>query len=267
MASAELQAGVRYDMPPAFGPSVAPDVETGFDVHASAVEFETTPDALVPLLPKWFRPTPRPRVSFGYRQLIGLGWMGGRSYQLLAIRASVVCELDGGTAANTFGLAIWESDCAPIVAGRELMGAPKLFGNIPPIEVSGADHGFECREYDALLVHARVSGLRELSAAEVAAKRELQHKSWVYYWKYIPGVSGEPDADYPVAIKLHTPFVRMWQGCGALELGIPSPREAPYSHRILQRLAALPRRSDLTANAWHANGCTLYRNLTRRLDR
>ncbi|HKU38354.1 MAG TPA: acetoacetate decarboxylase family protein [Polyangiales bacterium] len=267
MAGAKLEAGLRYDMPPAFGPSVAPDVEAGFDLHGSAVEFETTPEALAPLLPKWFRPTPRPVVSIGYRQMIGMGWMGGRNYQLLAVRASVVCDLDGGTAANTFGLVIWESDCAPILAGRELMGAPKLFGTIPPIEVSGADHEFECREYDALLIRARTTGLEELSAAEVAVKRELQSKSWVYYWKYIPSVAGEPDADYPVAIKLHTPFVRMWKGRGSLELGAPSAADAPYSARILQRLAALPRRSELSSNAWHASGCTLLRNQTRRLDR
>jgi len=269
MGSAELEPGVRYEMPPSFGPSRAPDVEADFDVHGSTVEFESSEDALAPLLPRWFRPTPHPIVSFGYRHMRGMRWMGGRDYQILRVGISVMCEATGETAPNNFGLVLWESDCAPILAGRELMGAPKLFGTIPVIEVSGEAHAFECREYEARLLRARAFDLQPLSAAEVAAKRAQQEQSWVYYWKYIPGVgsTAEPDANYPVAIKLHTPFTRMWKGRGELELAEPSPAEAPYSHRILQRLAALPRRSEVRSSAWHAAGCALYRNQTRRLDR
>ena len=267
MGSATLEPETRYEMPPGFGPSVAPDVEDGFDLHGTTVEFETTPEALAPLLPRWFRPTPRPVISFGYRHMRGMRWMGGRDYQILRVGVSVICDCSGDPTPNNFGLVLWESDCAPILAGRELMGAPKLFGTIPVIEVGGEDHAFECREYAATLVRGRTFDLRALSEAEVAAKRAQQEKSWVYYWKYIPGVGAEPDADYPVAIKLLTPFTRMWQGRGELELGSPSATEAPYSQRIVQRLAALPRRSEPTSSAWHAAGCSLFRNQTRRLDR
>jgi acetoacetate decarboxylase len=266
MGSAELKPGVRYDMPPGFGPSVAPDVEDDFDLHGSNIEFETTAEALAPLLPRWFRPTPRPIVSIGYRRMLGMRWMGGRDYQIVRVGVSVECDAAAEKTANSFGLVIWESDCAPILAGRELMGAPKLFGHIPAIEVGAHDHSFECREYDALLIRGHVTQLRELNPDEVAKKRELQRQSWVYYWKYIPGVQGEPDANYPVAIKLATPFTRIWQGRAALELGAPSVRDAPYSHHILKRLAELPRRSELSSSAWHAAGCALFRDQTRRLD-
>lgn len=265
MGRAQLTPGARYDMPPAFGPSITPDVEADFDLHGSTVEFETAPEALEPLLPEWFRPTARPIVSIGYRQMRGMRWMGGRDYQLINVRLSVECARDGG-AQHSFGLVIWESDCAPILAGRELMGAPKLFGHIPAVQVGGEDHAFTLHEYDALLLRARATGLRELSATEVADKRQQQARSWVYYWKYIPGIGSEPDANYPVAIKLRTPFVRMWRGQGTLDLGAPSQTDAPYSHRIVRRLAELPRRSEVWSNAWHATGCTLFRDQTRRLD-
>jgi acetoacetate decarboxylase len=267
MGHAELDRRQRYVMPPAFGPSVAPDVEDGFDLHGSSVEYDTAPEALAPLLPKWFRPTAKPVVSFGYRQMINMSWMGGRNYQILRVGVSVEHEKNGAVTANNFGLVLWESDCAPILAGRELMGAPKLFGTIPPITVGVKEHSFECHEYDARLIRGSCFALQALSESEVAAKRSQQADSWVYYWKYIPGVGDEPDADYPVAIKLTTPFVRMWQGQGALELGTPSAVEAPYSHHIVRRLAELPRLSAVRASAWHATGCTLRRDLTRRLDR
>lgn len=267
MGSAVLKPGVRYDMPPGFGASVAPDLEQGFDLHGSAVEFETTPEALEPLLPRWFRPTTRPVVSIGYRQMIGMAWMGGRNYQLLAVRCSAECEIGGRWVPNSFGLVIWESDCAPILAGRELMGSPKLYADIPPITVSGADHSFTAMEYESLLVRGTVADLRPVPEAEVARKREMQKQSLVYYWKYVPGLDGEPDADYPVAIKLETPFTQMWTGRGSLELGAPTLQEAPYSSHIVKRLAQLPRRSDVSASVWLAADCKLYRDQTRRLDR
>jgi hypothetical protein len=267
MAHAELKPHLRYDMPPGFGPSVAPEIESDFEIHASDVQFETTPEAAQTLMPEWFRPAPRPMVSIGYRSMLGMKWMGGRNYQIVTIRISSECNLDSQRGVHPFALVIWESDCAPILAGRELMGAPKLFAGIPAITVSESDHAFECREYDALLVRAQLSGLRALSASELAGKREQQKNGWIFYWKYIPGVGGEPDANYPVAIKMHTPFARMWRGQGAFELGRPAPAAAPYSHRIVQRVAELPRRSEVTASAWHAPGCTLFRDQTRRLDR
>lgn len=267
MGTAELKPGVRYDMPPAFGPSIAPDVEEGFEIHASNVEFQTTAEAVELLLPKWFKPAPRPIVSIGYRQMIGMQWMGGRNYQIVRVGLSAEYDLPGGKGATSFGLVLWESDCAPILAGRELMGAPKLFGHIPPIEVSRADHQFECREYDAPLIRGRAYGLEELSEAAVAQRRSQQTNSWVCYWKYIPGVEGAPDADYPVAIKLTTPFTRMWSGTGDVEFCQPSSQEAPYSSHIVKRLAEVPRLTEPTSTAWHASGCTLRRDQTRRLDR
>ena len=38
-------------MPPGFGPSVAPEIETDFDVHNSTVEFETSAEAVSELMP------------------------------------------------------------------------------------------------------------------------------------------------------------------------------------------------------------------------
>lgn len=94
----------------------------------------------------------------------------------------------GGTIeTNPYVIAIWESDCAPILAGRELMGAPKLFGTIPPTEICGFDHGFTCHEYDALLVRGSLSNLSEIPADKVAHASERAKDARGWYWKHIRG--------------------------------------------------------------------------------
>lgn len=268
MGSAHLDSNFRYDMPPGFGRSVAPDLETGYDLHGIDVEFETSPEAVDALMPVWFRPVPKPRISIGYRHMIGMKWMGGRNYRLISIRVRSLCRFDGAEREVPFCLAIWESDYAPVMAGRELMGAPKLVADIPEVPDVGADHGFVCREYEAELIRASASGLTEVPAGEVARANEALRSQpvTVAYWKHVPGPGGTVDADYPVGIRMDTPIVRMWRGRGAFEFMKPSAVEAPYSSHIVARLADLPCLSEVGASSFRAENCTLYRGETRRLD-
>lgn len=266
MGKTALSPGIRYDMPATFGPSVAPDLETGFDLRGSEIVFETDPAAVDALLPGWYRSTERPVVSVCYRHMINMGWMGGRDYQLVTIRVTAHCDAVQGSPVHPYSWVIWESDCAPILAGRELMGSPKLFARIPIAPVGADDHEFTCHEYDSLLVRGRLHGMSELTADERAGALERMRSSRSYYWKYIPGTQGTVDVDYPVAIRMDIPYVAMWRGSAELELGTPDTIAAPYSSKIMAALAALPRVSQLEATSWHAEGCSLFRGETRRLD-
>lgn len=266
MGSAELARGVRYDMPAVFGSSVAPDIEEGFDIQGSEITFETAPEAVEPLLPRWFRPTESPIVSVCYRHMIRMAWMGGRDYRLVTVRVTTHCDALEGSPVNPYSWVIWESDCAPILAGRELMGSPKLFANIPAASVGGDDHEFTCHEYDAPLVRARLFGLQDVTPEELEAALEQMRTARSYYWKYIPGPGGTVDADYPVAIRMDIPYVKMWKGSGDVELHVPTTAEAPYSSKIMAALARLPRLSEPTAASWHAVSCKLFRGETQRLD-
>lgn len=269
MGSATTSPGSRYDMPMGFGPSFAPDVEEGFGLEGCDVQFETSREAVGALLPRWFEPAERAVITVGYRNMLGMGWMGGHDYQIVGVRVAATCDLVDGAPVNPYSMVVWESDGAPIISGRELMGAPKLFARIPAIEVGGHDQEFTCYEYDSPLLRAAATDLREVDPEEVAAASSRQESARSYYWKHIPGPLPDctPDADYPVAIKLRTPFTRMWRGQGSLEFCTPSSEQAPYSGRIVRAFAELPRLSEVTTTAWHAADCTLFRNQTRRLDR
>jgi hypothetical protein len=265
--SVTLQPGERYDMPAAFGASAAIPVSAGFQTYTATLTFATEPDALVRLMPRWFQPAGDPLVSVTYTRMIGMDWMGGRDYNIVSLGTPAVYVGGPEEVRGRYTLAIWESDCAPILAGRELMGSPKLFGQIPDVDVTEPEFTFSCREYDALLVEGTLHDLADLSAEQLAPLTAAGRNSVGLNWKYLPGPDGVPDADYPTALYMSTPYDWARRGAGSVRFGTPSDAEAPYSGKIARALAKLPLLELRDALALHASGCALFRSKTRRLDR
>lgn len=262
-----LQPGERYDMPVAFGVSAAIPVSAGFQTYTATLTFGTESDALVRLMPRWFEPAGDPLVSVTYTRMVGMDWMGGRDYNIVSVGTPAVYVGGPEEVRGRYTLAIWESDCAPILAGRELMGSPKLFGQIPDVDVTEPEFTFSCREYDALLVEGTVHDLADLPAEELAPLTAAGRNSVGLNWKYLPGLDGVPDADYPTALYMSTPYDWARRGAGSVRFGTPSDTEAPYSGKIARALAKLPLLELRDALALHASGCALFRSKTRRLDR
>ncbi len=262
-----LQPGERYDMPVAFGVSAAIPVSAGFQTYTSTLTFATESDALVRLMPRWFQPAGDPLVSVTYTRMVGMDWMGGRDYNIVSVGTPAIYVGGPEEVRGRYTLAIWESDCAPILAGRELMGSPKLFGQIPDVDVTEPEFTFSCREYDALLVEGTLHDLAEVPAEQLATLTAAGRNSVGLNWKYLPGLDGVPDADYPTALYMSTPYDWARRGAGSVRFGTPSDAEAPYSGKIARALAKLPLLALRDALALHASGCALFRSKTRRLDR
>jgi acetoacetate decarboxylase len=265
--SVTLQPGVRYDMPAAYGVSAALPVSAGFQTYTATLTFSTESDALVRLMPRWFEPAGDPLLSVTYTRMVGMDWMGGRDYNIVSVGTPAVYTAGPQQVRGRYTLAIWESDCAPILAGRELMGSPKLFGQIPDVDTTAPEFTFSCSEYDALLVEGTLHDLSGLTAEQLAPLTAAGRNSVGLNWKYIPGPDGTPDADYPTALYMSTPYDRGRRGTGSVRFGTPSDAEAPYSGKIARMLAKVPLLELRDALELHASGCALFRDKTRRLDR
>lgn len=256
-------SGVRYDMPVSFGPSVAPAVTRGVEVHSASVSFRTEAAAVEALLPRWFVPSEPPTITVTWQRLVGLDWMGGRSYNLVAIYAAAVYPPE--KLSGAFGLAVWESDCAPVISGREYMGTPKLFGRVSDADIDAKNFGFTCHEYEGLLLAAELSSMAPLEGAELETVREAGRNRTSFNWKYIPSCSGPPDADYPVANFVSYPWDRAWRGTGGVTFHRPDDRTAPYSGKIARTLADLPVLEQLPSFAGYCSGASIHRDRSRRL--
>jgi hypothetical protein len=256
----------RYDMPVAYGPSAASPVEEGFETYTAALTYATSRDAIAALLPRWFEPADEPTITVNYTRMVGMRWMGGRNYNIVSVGTNAVCIVGEDPPVGSYCLAIWETDTAPILAGRECMGSPKLMGEIADVDVFANSFAFRCSEYGAPLIDGKVSDIREMDADELAPVVAAGEEVVGLNWKYIAGLNGEPDADYPTALYMQFNYERGARGQGAVSFGDPSDQEAPYSAKIVRVLGELPLLEALGSVSLYSSYTYLYRDRTRRLD-
>jgi acetoacetate decarboxylase len=258
------QLSTRLQMPATFGPSIFPSVSTYERQSTVAISFKTDRDAVAPLLPPWFTPSDEPVVSFTHQQLEGIDYLQGRGYNL--VNVAVTARFDGkrGTLERPCPIVIWESDTMPIIAGRELAGNPKIYGQVSDLRRQEDSASFECREYGTLLVAGAVNGLRPLTEGRLERVNQTNQDSSLFSWKLIPGCDG-PDADYPTLIHGSTHFVEAWSGTGTLEICSPTIQDAPISSHIVAALRALPQLEQRRAFVG-VGTAQLYRDRTERLS-
>jgi acetoacetate decarboxylase len=258
-----MAAFKRVEMPATFGRSIFPPVSTYERQSTTAISFRTERDAIAPLLPPWFKPTDDPVVSFTHQELAGIDYLQGRGYNLVNVAVSAVFE-GRQTLLHPCPIVIWESDTMPIIAGRELAGNPKIFGQVSPLEHTDEGVAFECREYGTLLVSGRVTQLRPLDPGRLARVNRANEDSRLFSWKYIPGQAG-PDVDYPTLVHGTNHFDQAWSGAGSLQLCLPPVEDAPVSAHILAALSELPQLEMRRAFVGTGNA-KLYRDRTERLE-
>lgn len=247
-----------------FGPSTLPPVTHVEKQTTVVVSFVTTQQAATFVLPPCFLAPERPVVSFTYQQLEHVDYMRGRGYNLLNVSATAVhTGADAAPMTRACPIVIWENNTMPIIAGRELHGNPKIYGDVSNLLWQQDAVSYECLEYGSLLVRGAITGLRPLDEQRLARVNRASVDSEIFGWKSIPG-KDRPDADYPTLIHGSTTFTQGWTGTGQVEFGTPTEDQAPYSSLVLRALAALPQLEQRPAFCG-VGTATLYRDRTERL--
>jgi hypothetical protein len=254
----------RYDMPAAFGPSLLSDQEHVPEFEAAVVGFETSPEHAKALLPRYYSVGERAGVSISRMAYRGVGYLGGRGYEELVVSIDAVYDGPDGRTAAPYMLVLWVSESAAIAAGREFMGYPKLFGELPPIAGAGDQRTFICSEFGNPLVSARLSELCALTGEKLERLRAAGAESPGLGWKYIAAPGGGVDADYPTLIMNRFDYREAWSGVSDFAFSRPTAQQAPSSSRVVAALAELPvvkmRRAFLGRGS-----CIIDRAATRRL--
>ena len=254
---------VVTDMPHIFGPLTLPPV-TSIDRQSTVViSFTTTRNAVRDLLPRHFLPAEEPLVSFTHQALDGIDYMQGRGYNLLNVAVTAVFNGTSGPMVRPFPVVIWENNTMPIIAGRELAGNPKIFGEVSGLAEEGTSVSFDVKEYGSNLVSARVDNLQSLKEDRLERVNRAAIDSSLFGWKFVPGCAGV-DADYPTLIHGSSTFERGWTGDAILDISSPTVTEAPFSARIVEVLRDLPR-LQLRPAFFGTGSAKLFRDRTERL--
>jgi hypothetical protein len=108
------------------------------DILQVTVQALTDEARLSRYLPPRCRLAGEPILSVSVTQLRNLGWLAGRGYNFVTVSTPVVFEGDLDVVTGDFSFCLWESKADPIMTGRDEIGMPKLFADIPdPREVDG----------------------------------------------------------------------------------------------------------------------------------
>lgn len=239
----EFEDGKPYVMPAHFGPAVE-----GWDgkiAHyaentAMTIMFQTEKEALSGLLPPGFRPSDPPVISVSFVMCRGVDFMAGGGYNLVAVNAAADFEGPRNKVSGNFALVLWENHFMPIVVGREVLGAPKLMGEIPDAWTRGGKKGFAVSEDGVLLLEGEVRDMQQASDEELSAiKQQTQGAIWMG-WKYIPSCDMKAsDVSCATALPANTDIREAWIGSGDVVFHDVPWEKAPLSARAVSALRSL----------------------------
>lgn len=201
----QFQAGKMYRMPTHFGPSMGPrQADEGTILFnrehpkrtSIQVSFETNPEQLNALLPEGFELL-APIVTISVTYMKEIVWLAGRGYNILGVSFPARFNGERDQVKGDFLTVLWENLADPIITGREELGVPKIWCEIPEPAVY-LDHirctagwlGFK-------FMDLRVENIRPATEEEIRRITNRDSAGLLNY-KYMPRTEewGKADVEY-----------------------------------------------------------------------
>ena len=256
-----LQPGVLYRMPVGFGPALGARQGpggrsfTGAEHRCTHFSLTFAPDAerLAAVMPPGFRPSVEPRVVVQVNYNEDVAWLAGRDYSYVEVLISCVYEGETDVVEGDLVAVMWESMPDPIWPGREEIGLPKLFADIPAHEDTGSGTAIQASWRGFRFFEAEFDGLRvgpwdegRVAAAEPSTRGTGGSETGRprLYYKYIPrtGAIGEADAAYATMTPAGANPVRVvesWSGRGAVRFRPARWEDLPTFAQVVNGLDGL----------------------------
>lgn len=233
-----------FRMPVSFGPAPGPrnlpeaHRHRRYDKNALTLTLSaaTDPDLLASLLPQGFAIDGEPRINVSLVVLTNIGWLAGRGYNIVMVR--IPARWSGQEAVSGhFVPVLWESLADPILTGRDELGWPKIFADIPtPAQEGGRWSASASWEGFTFL---------DIAAGDFASADRPPPASPMMFHKYVPrtGEWGEAEVDYFTVTAADGPrpeVKAVAQGEGRFEFHGARWEDMPTQYLIVNALATLP---------------------------
>ncbi len=234
-----------YFMPAHFGP--LPDLRasghgdlTYGELTQFSVLYSTNKDAIAALLPHPFEPADDPVVTVYCQMCRQVNFLAGRGYNIVGVNLAAVFNGKKDHIAGGYAAVLWENDAIPIIIGREQLGAPKLYGDIPDPQQEGNNWRFQCSVYGATLVEGEIRNTTSADSTMCAQIEKMaKERAWMC-WKYIPRVDQtKPDLSCPTLISTRPTIREAWLGEGSHRFLETTFEAAPSSAHVMRGLRTL----------------------------
>lgn len=263
-----FEAGRIYRMPTHFGPApgprqmpdgIATDPRSGPHRLSVAASFLTEAALLEQHLPEGFALAGEPVVTVEFHYMTGIDWLAGRGYTMVHVGWPATFTGAKDRATGRFLAVVWENLADPIITGRDEIGHPKLYAEVPPPRAwNGAQFcvagwmGFRFLELE-------VSSLGDApSPSKVPSDGTLM-------LKYLPrtGAWGEGELQQVTLTPAGDPHntVEHYQtGVGSVRFHRAAWADLPTMHHVVNALAALPVLEARGGSVTRSRGGKTYRD-------
>ncbi|WP_166912990.1 MULTISPECIES: acetoacetate decarboxylase family protein [unclassified Burkholderia] len=252
-----FEKGRIYRMPthfgPAPGPRQLPDALAADPARkprrlSVSASFLTDAARLERHLPESFALAGEPVVTVEFHYLSDIDWLAGRGYTMVHVSWPAVFTGLADRASGKFLAAVWENLADPIITGRDEIGHPKLYAEVPPPRRCNGEQLCEAGWMGFRFLELAVGEPREASAggaAKGAAKGPASGSDGTLMLKYKPrtGDWGEADLCQVTLTPAHDPSVTVEQrhlGEARLRFHPASWSDLPTMAHVVNALAELP---------------------------
>ena len=235
-----IEADGAYLMPVSFGQTRPLKAGIFEDVWSLSTLYATDKDAIAALLPAPFEPADEPIVTMYYGKCSNVNFLAGGGYNLMGLNLAAYFNGKQDQVRGDYALVLWENDTHPIIRGRELLGVPKLFGDIPDPYRIGDTWRVQTSENGHLLLEMRIENVHPLSDQAIdQTKADGKEKHWMS-WRYFPNVSGFGAAlSQATLIGRESVVGEAWAGEGSVRYGDVTWDSNPMSADILAAVKRL----------------------------
>lgn len=262
----ELKPGVRYRMPAVFGPAPGPrqkadgtlwrPEETGtMNAQWMTVSYRTERSSLERILPPGFVLRGEPQVHISLAYFHNLWWLAGRGYGILNVEIPAIYTGRSETIEGSFCPVLFEGVADAIMTGREELGFPKLFADIPLPDI---DHAAGTASGEASWFGFKFFEIELNGLAETSSDKRLPGPGGAsLFYKYMPRTgplgSGGCDIAYATTsqplpgatgdtspIKFTDANFRKWKGTGgSVKWNRATFEQLPTTFHVINGLANL----------------------------
>ena len=237
-----LDPNKSYSMPTGFGPARSQSVAHYGSVTQLIILYQTDKDALAALLPEPFEPADDPAVTVYCQVSRDVDFMGGHGYNLVGVNLSAVFNgrKDRFALPLNYAAILWENDTFPIIQGREVLGAPKIYADIPDPQQKGDNWSFHCSVYGKRLVEGAIKNATLLDDTVRQQIEQMSGESLWAGWKYIPKTNWiGSEVSFPTVIPHKLTISEAWLGEGSHRFFKSTWENVLTSAQVLQGLRTL----------------------------
>jgi acetoacetate decarboxylase len=254
-------------MPLIMGPVADRTIGAKYEsVEMLSVQYKTDYDSVRALLPKGYVPADEPTVNIAFSFYDGVDFMAGKGYNVVFVVLAAKYQGKTDNLEGDYVLVILENDTVPIISGRELLGAPKIYADISSPEVlTDKSHRCEANLWGHLLIGLEFGPMKKQNLVmRKMGSRMLSGRPWMTH-KYIPSLEGEPDADYPIANWSDAKIEELWLGkSGRIYLGDGGEEDIGVFRVVIDSIGSLPVQEISQVSHWKGSQILRY-DRSRRL--